>query len=60
MDRTTDISAAEREQFIRAAKKELVETIFPAWRRTIALLESQRANAPEEGGLWRLGNGAGA
>ncbi len=60
MEQTTDIASAERAQLIKAAQKQLVETVYPAWHRTITLLESQRTIALEEGGLWRLANGAAA
>lgn len=60
LEQATDISPAERSEVIQAAQKQLRDTIYPAWRRTIALLESQRAKAPKEGSLGNVKNGVAA
>jgi uncharacterized protein (DUF885 family) len=46
---------------LRTQAEEIVQAeIYPAWRKAIALLESQLPQATDDAGLWRLKNGAAA
>jgi uncharacterized protein (DUF885 family) len=51
---------AKRQQLRAAAEKVVGDDIYPAWKKAIALLESQNAKATDDGGLWRLKGGADA
>ena len=49
---------AKREQLRAEAEKIVGEQVYPAWRKAIALLESQVPKANDDAGLWRLKGGA--
>jgi len=49
---------AKRQQLRAAAEKVVGEGIYPAWKKAIALLESQSAKATDDAGVWRLKGGA--
>jgi uncharacterized protein (DUF885 family) len=52
---------AERRSELRAqAEKIVAEQVYPAWKRGIALLESQMPRSTDDAGLWRLKGGAAA
>ena len=50
----------KRQQLRTAAEKMVGEDIYPAWKKAIAILESQNASAMEDAGLWRLKGGTDA
>jgi uncharacterized protein (DUF885 family) len=47
----------KRNQLQFAAEKIVEEQVYPAWNRGISLLESQKAEATDDAGLWRLEGG---
>ncbi len=49
-----------RRELRSAAEKVVGDDIYPAWKKAIALLQSQTANANDDAGLWRLKGGADA
>ncbi len=49
---------AKREQLRAEAERIVSAQVYPAWRKAIALLESQVARATDDAGLWRLKGGA--
>lgn len=51
---------AKRGELRAAAEKVVGDDIYPAWKKAIALLETQSAKATDDAGLWRLKGGAGA
>ncbi len=53
-----DVDAAERARLLAAAASEIRDTVYPAYRRAITVLDSQRAQSTEDAGLWRLPRGA--
>jgi uncharacterized protein (DUF885 family) len=54
------VSEAKRRELHAAAEKVVGSEIYPAWKKAIALLQSQSANANDDAGLWRLKGGADA
>ncbi|HEX4136941.1 MAG TPA: DUF885 domain-containing protein [Bryobacteraceae bacterium] len=48
---------ARRDVLRSEAEKIVAAQIYPAWKRGIALLESQMAGAADDAGLWRLKDG---
>jgi len=52
------IPEAKREQLRAQAEKIVSDEVYPAWRKAIALLESQSPHATDDAGLWRLKGGA--
>jgi uncharacterized protein (DUF885 family) len=52
------IPEAKREKLRIQAEKIVADQIYPAWRKAIALLESQAPHATDDAGLWRLKGGA--
>jgi uncharacterized protein (DUF885 family) len=53
-----EIESAQKATLLAAARKGLVENLLPAYRRLIATLEKQAAEAPGEDGVWRFDRGA--
>jgi uncharacterized protein (DUF885 family) len=51
---------AKRRELRAEAEKVVGGEIYPAWKKAIALLEAQSANATDDAGLWRLKGGADA
>jgi uncharacterized protein (DUF885 family) len=51
------IPDTKREALRAEAERIVAERIYPAWKRGIALLESQVAGATDDAGLWRLKGG---
>jgi uncharacterized protein (DUF885 family) len=48
-----------RRQMLRAQAEEVVAAqIYPAWKKSVELLESQMARATDEAGLWRFKSGS--
>jgi uncharacterized protein (DUF885 family) len=54
------IPPAQRDAAIARATAIVERDVVPAWRRAIALLESQRARTTDDAGLWRFDDGADA
>ena len=54
------LSDAQRRELHAAARKIVGDQVYPAWKTAIALLDSQRAKATDDAGLWRLKGGADA
>lgn len=52
------IPEAKRERLRTQAEKIVADQVYPAWRKAIALLESQSPRATDAAGLWRLEGGA--
>lgn len=51
------IPEAKREELKSQAEKIVASQIYPAWKRGIALLESQLPRSNDDAGLWRLKGG---
>jgi uncharacterized protein (DUF885 family) len=60
IEKVAAISADARRQFHSAAAKIVVDSVVPALRRVIALLDEQRKTATDEAGYSRLPDGAAA
>jgi uncharacterized protein (DUF885 family) len=60
IEKVDSISAAARRQFHSAAAKVVADSVVPALRRVIALLDEQRKTATDEAGYSRLPEGAAA
>jgi uncharacterized protein (DUF885 family) len=54
------VSAARQEELRSEAEKIVGAEVYPAWKKAIALLESQVPRATDDAGLWRLKGGADA
>ena len=52
------LSSARQEQLQAEAEKTTATHVYPAWRKAIALLEPQVAQASDDAGLWRFPKGA--
>lgn len=52
------VAEAKREQFRVQASKIVDVQIYPAWKKAIALMQSQRGRSTNDAGLWRLKGGA--
>ena len=52
------LTATQRQQLQDEAARTVEAEVYPAWRRAIALLESQSASATDDAGLWRFERGA--
>ncbi len=55
-----DLPAGARERLIAGATREVGDTIYPAWREGLALVESLVPTSSDEAGISRLPGGAGA
>jgi uncharacterized protein (DUF885 family) len=53
-----DIPDSKREELRAKAKKIVESQVYPAWKKGIALLESQQEKATDDAGLWRFKGGA--
>jgi uncharacterized protein (DUF885 family) len=60
MQAVTSISDTRRAELLAKAEQIVNEQVNPAWRKAIALLESQLPRSKDEAGLWRLKGGADA
>ena len=58
MNGVQTLTAAARQQLRDEAAKVVDSEIYPAWRKAIALLESQLVMASDDAGLWRYKDGA--
>lgn len=58
LDRLKDLPPSARTDLVKTAEGTVEASINPAYRRAIALLESQLTKAPAEVGLWKLPSGA--
>ncbi len=54
----SSIPEARREALRAEAEKIVAGQIYPAWKKAIALLESQVSRSKDDAGLWRLKGGA--
>jgi len=54
------IGETQAPDLVYEAKEIVANSVYPAWRETIALLESQLAGASDDAGLWRFEDGADA
>ena len=52
-----DLPEAEIEQLINQASKKLVDSVAPAYKHLMALLEDQRQRATTEDGVWKFPKG---
>ncbi|MBZ5610464.1 MAG: DUF885 family protein [Acidobacteriia bacterium] len=60
MEAVKAISDARRAELRSQAEKIVGTEIYPAWKRAIAVLESQLPRSTDDAGLWRLKGGADA
>jgi uncharacterized protein (DUF885 family) len=60
MRTVTSINDARRAELGARAEQIVSEQVYPAWRKAIALLESQLPRSNDNAGLWRLKGGADA
>ncbi len=60
MAQIADMTASSRQQSHDAAMSLVATQIEPAWRRAIAVLQSQLPKSTNDAGLWRLPGGADA
>ncbi|MSV29791.1 MAG: DUF885 domain-containing protein [Bryobacterales bacterium] len=60
ISKSPSISAEDRRKFRLAATKKVADSVVPAFRRVIALLEEQRKTATDDAGLSKLHEGAAA
>jgi uncharacterized protein (DUF885 family) len=60
MRTVTSINDARRAELGARAEQIVSEQVYPAWRKAIALLESQLPGSNDNAGLWRLKGGADA
>lgn len=51
------IPEATRQGMRAQAEKTVADEVYPAWRKAIALLESQMAKAADDAGVWRFKEG---
>ena len=51
------IPQATRQGMRAQAEKTVADEVYPAWRKAIALLESQMAKAADDAGVWRFKEG---
>ncbi len=58
LDELKGLPASARKDLLETAAGTVESSIHPAYRRAIAILESQMEKAPTEVGLWHLPNGA--
>jgi uncharacterized protein (DUF885 family) len=58
MNGVQGLTASQRQQLRDDATKVVDSEVYPAWRKAIALLESQLAMASDDAGLWRYKDGA--
>jgi uncharacterized protein (DUF885 family) len=58
MNGVQELTASQRQQLRDDATKVVDSEVYPAWRKAIALLESQLAMASDDAGLWRYKDGA--
>jgi uncharacterized protein (DUF885 family) len=52
-----NLADSQRRELRSSSEKIVGGQIYPAWKTAIALLDSQRAKATEDAGLWRLKGG---
>jgi uncharacterized protein (DUF885 family) len=57
LEKTKSIPDARREALRAEAEKIVGARIYPAWKRSIALLQSQVAGSTDDAGLWHLKGG---
>ena len=58
MNGVQGLTASQRQQLRDDATRVVESEVYPAWRKAIALLESQLAMASDDAGLWRYKDGA--
>lgn len=51
------ITPVRRKALVDEATTIVGDSVYPAWREAIAVLESQRVDATDDAGLWRFANG---
>lgn len=52
------IPEARRAEFKAQAEKVVAEQVYPAWKKAVAMLESELPHSNDDAGLWRLKGGA--
>ena len=52
------LDAAARQALVDEATAIVGDSVYPAWRKAIAVLESQALDATDDAGLWRFANGS--
>ncbi|MGY0632828.1 DUF885 domain-containing protein [Luteimonas sp. A478] len=58
LESVDDLDAAQRRSLVGEAAAIVADSVYPAWRETIAVLESQLPHATADAGLWRFEDGA--
>lgn len=59
MEKVPAISSGARNDFQSTAEAIVRDSVYPAWRRAVALLQSQLPNSNDHAGYWKFPNGAG-
>ena len=60
-ERLNEVAAldpAARKALVDEATAIVVDRVYPAWRKAIAVLQSQALNATDDAGLWRFASGS--
>ncbi|MDH5823691.1 DUF885 domain-containing protein [Luteimonas sp. RD2P54] len=60
LESVDQVDEAARQALVEEATGIVADGVYPAWREAIATLESQRADATDDAGLWRFEDGAAA
>ena len=60
VDQVDTIGETRAKDLVHEARRIVANSVYPAWREAIALLESQLPEATDDAGLWRLDDGADA
>ena len=53
-----EIEAQQRDALVEQAAGIVADSVYPAWREAIAVLEAQLPEATDDAGLWRFDDGA--
>lgn len=60
VDQVDTIGETRAKDLVHEARRIVANSVYPAWREAIALLESQLPEATDDAGLWRFDDGADA
>lgn len=60
VDQVDTIGETRAKDLVHEARRIVANSVYPAWREAIALLESQLPEATDDAGLWRFEDGADA
>ena len=60
LERIPGLTPEERADFLTEAERCVAQTVYPAWKRMMAVLEEQSNKATSDAGLWKQAKGAAA